>query len=183
MKRAGKEIEVRSQGAGEDRGADANAASRQLPVLLHRTREALAMHFRKVFLLHNLTDPQWRVLRILSQARELDVSSLARQSYLMGPSLSRILRDLASRGLIARRVSSEDARRFFHTLTMRGRRLLEEVSPAFNPVYREIESRFGTERIRDLNERLSALLEAIQIPADKPTGRVRRRREPQEPQA
>jgi len=145
MKRGGKGTSARSCDVSENLIGEANTASRQLPELLHRTREALAMHFRKVFLLHNLTDPQWRVLRILSHAEELDVSGLARQSYLMGPSLSRILRDLAARGLIARRVSSKDGRRFFHTLTIRGHRLLEEISPAFNPVYREIESRFGTD--------------------------------------
>lgn len=170
MTQVGKKLGTRPGLEGGDHGADTGSASRQLPVLLHRTREALAMRFRKVFLLYDLTDPQWRVLRILDQAKELDVTSLAEQSFLMGPSLSRILRDLAKRGLISRRVSSTDARRFFHTLTSRGRKLLEEVSPAFNPVYRDIEARFGVDRIRELNERLSALLEAVRIDADNPDG-------------
>jgi homoprotocatechuate degradation regulator HpaR len=124
-------------------------ASRQLPVLL--------------FALYDLTDPQWRVLRILSQADELDVSTLAHRSYLMRESLSRILRDLGERGLIVRRVSDTDARRFCHTLTAKGRQLLEEVSPAFNPVYKEIEARVGVERIEELNKRLAQLLEAIEM--------------------
>ena len=165
MKRSGKRSRPAARTADEH-VAEAAAASRQLPVLLHRTREALAVHFRKVFVLHDLTDPQWRVLRILSQVDEIDVSNLARKSYLMRESLSRILRDLGARGLIVRRVSNTDARRFFHTLTAKGRRLLEEVSPAFNPVYREIEARFGIERIEDLNKRLSELLEAIQMSQD-----------------
>ncbi len=163
MKRSGKR-EGTGQRAPANPTPDPSAATRQLPVLLHRTREALAMHFRKVFVLHDLTDPQWRVLRILSQADELDVSTLAHRSYLMRESLSRILRDLGERGLILRRVSGTDARRFCHTLTAKGRHLLEEVSPAFNPVYREIEARVGVERIEDLNKRLAELLEAIQIP-------------------
>jgi homoprotocatechuate degradation regulator HpaR len=163
MKRSGKR-DGWAERAPQDPVPEPSAASRQLPVLLHRTREALAMHFRKVFVLHDLTDPQWRVLRILSQADELDVSTLARRSYLMRESLSRILRDLGARGLIVRRVSSADARRFCHTLTAKGRNLLEEVSPAFNPVYQEIEARVGIERIEDLNKRLAELLEAIQIP-------------------
>jgi homoprotocatechuate degradation regulator HpaR len=120
------------------------------------------VHFRKIFVLHDLTDPQWRVLRILSQVDEIDVSNLARKSYLMRESLSRILRDLGERGLILRRVSNTDARRFFHSLTAKGRDLLEEVSPAFNPVYKHIEARFGIERIEDLNKRLAELLAAIQ---------------------
>jgi homoprotocatechuate degradation regulator HpaR len=144
-----------------------SAASRQLPVLLHRTREALAVRFRKVFLQHDLTDPQWRVLRILNQVDELDVSSLAQRSYLMRESLSRILRDLAARGLIVRRASNTDARRIFHTLAPKGRRLLEQVAPAFNPVYKDIEARFGIERIEELNGRLAELLDAIQLPEDE----------------
>jgi hypothetical protein len=40
---------------------------------------------------------------------------------------------------------------------------LEQVSPAFNPVYKEIEARFGIERIEDLNKRLAELLDAIQM--------------------
>jgi homoprotocatechuate degradation regulator HpaR len=163
IKRAGKrEVPVPPE-ADESHGGEAAAASRQLPVLLHRTREALAVHFRKIFVLHDLTDPQWRVLRILSQVDEIDVSNLARKSYLMRESLSRILRDLGARGLILRRVSNTDARRFFHSLTAKGRHLLDEVSPAFNPVYKNIEARFGLERIEDLNRRLAELLAAIQM--------------------
>ena len=163
MKRSGKR-DGAAQRAPQNPLPEPSAATRQLPVLLHRTREALAVHFRKVFVLHDLTDPQWRVLRILSQADELDVSTLAHRSYLMRESLSRILRDLGERGLIVRRVSRSDGRRFCHTLTGKGRQLLEEVSPAFNPVYREIETRVGVERIEDLNKRMAELLEAIQIP-------------------
>lgn len=163
IKRAGKrEVPVPPE-PDESHGGEAAAASRQLPVLLHRTREALAVHFRKIFVLHDLTDPQWRVLRILSQVDEIDVSNLARKSYLMRESLSRILRDLGARGLILRRVSNTDARRFFHSLTAKGRHLLDEVSPAFNPVYKNIEARFGLERIEDLNKRLAELLAAIQM--------------------
>jgi homoprotocatechuate degradation regulator HpaR len=165
-KRAGKRESTLPAEMDEIHGGEAAAASRQLPVLLHRTREALAVHFRKIFVLHDLTDPQWRVLRILSQVDEIDVSNLARKSYLMRESLSRILRDLGARGLILRRVSNTDARRFFHSLTPKGRNLLEEVSPAFNPVYKEIEARFGVDRIEDLNRRLAELLAAIQTADD-----------------
>ena len=167
MKRSAKRDTAIPPDTDEIHGGEAAAASRQLPVLLHRTREALAVHFRKIFVLHDLTDPQWRVLRILSQFDEIDVSNLARKSYLMRESLSRILRDLGARGLILRRVSNTDARRFFHSLTPKGRSLLEEVSPAFNPVYKEIEARFGIDRIEDLNRRLAELLAAIQTSDDE----------------
>lgn len=135
--------------------------ARQLPVLLHRTREALASQLRPVFLLHDLSDPQWRVLRILSAGGELDVSELARRSYLLGPSLSRILRDLAARDLISRRVSEEDARRSFHALTNAGHRVIDEVAPFFDPIFKDIEHKLGRERIVQLNAMLAELLDTL----------------------
>lgn len=174
MKRTGESQDWVDPVFHDGRDTEAAAATRRLPVLLHRAREALAMHFRKVFLVHDLTDPQWRVLRILSESEEIDVSNLARRSYLMVPSLSRILRDLTARGLIIRRVSSSDARRFFHSLTAQGRKLLTEVSPQFNPIYRDIERRLGTERIRRLNASLAELLDVVQMAPERPreeTGR------------
>ena len=164
MGRSGGKSGAPRRSAEDLAGTEPAAASRLLPVLLHRTREALAVHFRKVFVLHDLTDPQWRVLRILSQFEGIDVKTLARKSYLMRESLSRILKDLAERGLIVRRVSNTDARRFLHSLTAKGRNLLEQVAPAFNPVYKEIEARFSIQRIEELNRRLAELLEAVQLP-------------------
>lgn len=174
MKRTGESQDWVDPVFHDGRDTEAATATRRLPVLLHRAREALAMHFRKVFLVHDLTDPQWRVLRILSESEEIDVSNLARRSYLMVPSLSRILRDLTARNLIVRRVSSSDARRFFHSLTAQGRKLLTEVSPEFNPIYRDIERRLGTERIKRLNASLAELLDVVQMAPERPreeTGR------------
>src|SRR5262249_22129187 len=67
-----------------------------------------------------------------------------------------------------------DARRFLHSLTAKGRHLLEQVAPAFNPVYQEIESRFGVQRIEELNRRLAELLEAAPLPDDEEGGTVLR---------
>jgi DNA-binding MarR family transcriptional regulator len=53
------------------------------------------------------------------------------------------------------------------SLTPKGRSLLEQVSPAFNPVYEEIEACFGIDRIEDLNKRLAGLLAAIQATDDE----------------
>ncbi len=67
-----------------DVSAESRHESRQLPVLVHRAREALSVHFRKAFLSYGLTDLQWRVLRILSQSGEISIPELADRSCLMG---------------------------------------------------------------------------------------------------
>lgn len=161
---------VDGKGGKEEQDAARSASTRQLPRLLHRAREVVSAYLRPVLAAHDLTDSQWRVLRILSTSDECDASSLARRSFLMQPSLSRILRDLSARGLIARRTSQEDARRSFQKLTAKGRRLLNDVAPAFNPAFREIERRSGSRRIRQLNAELAKLLEALQTDSAKTDG-------------
>lgn len=134
------------------------AEIRRLPVLLHRAREAFSAQFRGVFLQHDLTDPQWRVLLLIQHDPDQDISDLVRSSFLLGPSLSRILRDLAARGLILRKPDPQDARRAFHSLTPEGEILIAEVRPCFDPIYEGMTAQLDERQVRDLNQRLEDLL-------------------------
>src|SRR5438552_9275122 len=78
--------------------------SRSLPMALLRARESVMRHFRPSLRAHGLTEQQWRILRALASTDDIEVTELARVAYLLGPSLSRILRDLEARRLIERRV-------------------------------------------------------------------------------
>lgn len=150
----------------EDRGiepqySDIDFEIRLLPVLLHRAREALSTQFRPIFLIHDLTDPQWRVLRILSNSPGIDTTHLAERSNLLGPSLSRIVRDLSRRELISRSSDPTDARRSFHALTDKGHQAIEEISPYFAPIYDDLKRRLDADQIVELNAALKALLDAL----------------------
>src|SRR5690348_17254532 len=79
--------------------------SRSLPMALLRARESVMRHFRPSLRAHGLTEQQWRILRALASSGDIEVTELARLAYLLGPSLSRILRDLEARRLIADRKS------------------------------------------------------------------------------
>ena len=96
--------------------------SQSLPMALLRAREAVMDRFRPLLRRHGVTEQQWRVLRALSAAQETSASSLAAATCIRLPSLSRILRTLESRGLIARRVKSTDLRTTLVSLTASGRR-------------------------------------------------------------
>jgi len=137
------------------------AEIRRLPVLLHRAREAFSAQFRSVFLLHDLTDPQWRVLLLIQHDPTQDISDLVRSSFLLGPSLSRILRDLAARGLIVRTPDPRDARRAFHSLTPEGEALIARVRPDFDPVYAGMSAKLDDKQVRELNQLLENLLGAL----------------------
>ena len=89
--------------AGEGRGVPMREFSRSLPMSLLRAREAVMRHFRPSLRNHGLTEQQWRILRALTAVDTIEVTELARVAFLLGPSLSRILRDLEARDLIERR--------------------------------------------------------------------------------
>jgi len=136
---------------------------RQLPPKLARARDALLSYFRPIFAAHGLTDSQWRVLRVLSTTDEMDAGETAHRAFLLPSSLSRILRELNRRGLIASWAPPADARRSMHALTKAGRELIGEVEPDLALVYREIERRFGVERLRmmvDILDEFSDKLES-----------------------
>src|SRR3954467_2426619 len=85
--------------------------SRSLPMALLRARESVMRHFRPSLRAHGLTEQQWRILRALSAHGDVEVAELAHTACLLGPSLSRILRDLEARRLIRRRPVNLDLRR------------------------------------------------------------------------
>jgi len=86
--------------AGEMRGVPMREFSRSLPMSLLRAREAVMRQFRPSLRNHGLTEQQWRILRALTAVDTIEVTELARVAFLLGPSLSRILRDLEARDLI-----------------------------------------------------------------------------------
>lgn len=139
-------------------------AARQVPVQLHRARDAMAARMRTLFEPYQLTDAQWRVLRLLSIVEEVDTSELANRAFLLGPSLSRIVRDLTERGLIRRRVDDEDARRSLHSITAEGMELIRQIMPHFDPIYTQIERAFGND-LPTLNALLMKLTETLTSPA------------------
>src|SRR5438045_8690772 len=84
--------------------------SRSLPMSLLRAREAVMRQFRPSLRDYGLTEQQWRILRALTSVDTIEVTELAQVAFLLGPSLSRILRDLEARDLIERRVVKAEQR-------------------------------------------------------------------------
>ena len=125
-----------------------------LPMELLRAREAAMARFRPVLREHGLTEQQWRVIRALADSDQIDASELARRSYLLAPSLTRILQFLEKQTLVKRSSDSSDQRRSVLTLTDKGRRLFASVGPDSEDRYAEIEAEFGRDRLEALYELL-----------------------------
>lgn len=103
--------------------------SASLPMLLLRAREAVMMQFRDMLRGQGLTEQQWRVLRALDATGSSEISDLAHSTFLLGPSLSRILLDLEKRDLIVTQPHVGDCRRKVVQLTKRGAELILLVAP------------------------------------------------------
>jgi homoprotocatechuate degradation regulator HpaR len=130
---------------------------RSLPMALLRAREAVMSRFRPMLARHDINEQQWRVVRVLAEAGELDATELADRAVILAPSLTRMIKSLKARGLIALRKDKKDGRRTLISITPNGRDLIEEIAPESAQIYREIEDTFGR---RDM-ERLLDLLEAV----------------------
>ena len=126
--------------------------SRSLPMSLLRAREAVMRQFRPSLRQHGLTEQQWRILRALTAVETIEVTELARVAFLLGPSLSRILRQL-----IEREVAKADLRRAMVSISAKGLKLIEAVAPTSEMIYAEITKRYGARKLGELQDMLSAL--------------------------
>lgn len=135
--------------------------SRSLPMALLRGREAVMRHFRPLLRAHGLSEQQWRILRALTEVDAIDVTELAERAFLLGPSLSRMLRDLEGRKLIARKLAKDDQRRSRVSITPKGLRLIETVAPFSEGIYAEIARSFGGAQLGALQDMLRALEESL----------------------
>ncbi len=112
--------------------------SDSLPMMLYRALNAVMPRFRAVFSEFGVTEPQWRVLRVLWEYDEIPFGELAELTLVPAPSLVGVIDRLAARGLADRRRSEDDRRQVFVRATPAGHELERAVAPAVEAVYREL---------------------------------------------
>src|SRR5215470_17572845 len=113
------------------------AFSQSLPMALLRAREAVMRRFRPGLRRHGVTEQQWRVLRALAHSGPMEVTELASATFLLAPSLSRILPDMETRALIKRTQADADLRRSVISLEPKGLRLIASHAPFSEATYDE----------------------------------------------
>jgi homoprotocatechuate degradation regulator HpaR len=131
--------------------------SRSLPMALLRAREAVMRQIRPSLRRHGLTEQQWRILGALAAVEASEVTELAHTAFLLGPSLSRILRDLEARRLIERRTAEADLRRGVVSISARGFKLMGVIAPSSEAIYAAITKRYGARKLVELQDMLGAL--------------------------
>lgn len=113
-----------------------------------------------------VTEQQWRVLRVLVDLGSIDPSTLASNALLRPPSVTRILHELQVRRLIKREPDPYDARKSIVRISPAGRTLVAETVEATLGVLERYEAAFGVERMNSLVSELALLIETIKQPGD-----------------
>lgn len=134
---------------------------RSLPIALLRAREAVMTHFRPMLAAHDLTEQQWRVIRFLAENGVVDATEVAERTFILGPSLTRMIKTLESHGLIKKARDEADGRRVLLQITPAGLHVIEEVTPESRLIYADLERKFGEEKMDLLLRLLSELADTM----------------------
>lgn len=130
---------------------------RALPIALLRARETVMARFRPILAARDVTEQQWRVIRVLGEESPLDATEVAERACVLPPSLTRIIKALEERGLITRGRDAGDGRRICLAIAPAGMSLIREITPETSLIYAGLEARYGQERVERLLDMLCDL--------------------------
>src|SRR6476469_4925848 len=131
---------------------------RNLPRLLLQARDAVMAHTRPSPREHGLTDQQWRVLRVLGEHGTVETGRVAREAYILGPSLTGVLARMERDGLIRRERDPADQRRTVVEATPKGHKLVDKLSRTVESHYQWMEKSLGKRKLSELYELLDEVI-------------------------
>ena len=121
-----------------------------LTLSLLQAREAAMAFFRPLLNQHDLTEQQWRVIRILKQHGELENYQLAELACILKPSMTGVLVRMEAAGMVHRRKAEQDQRRVLITLADKGKASFESMSQCMEANYQRLQDQFGEEKFQTL---------------------------------
>ncbi len=131
---------------------------RSLPMALLRARESVMEEFRPMLNRHDVTEQQWRVIRVVAEAGELDATEVSLRASILAPSLTRMIKTLEERKFIKRKKDKSDGRRVILQIAPSGLNLIQDVSPESSAIYHSLEQKFGIEKLNALLDLLDELI-------------------------
>lgn len=129
-----------------------------LTIALLQAREAAMAHFRPIVKQYNLTEQQWRIVRILAESPSMDFHELAYRACILRPSLTGILTRMERDGLVLRLKPVNDQRKLYASLTEEGMRLYQSAQKQVEETYRQIEAEFTAEKMQQLKTLLEEFI-------------------------
>jgi homoprotocatechuate degradation regulator HpaR len=137
-------------------------AHRNLPRLLLQARESVMTHTRPSLREHGLSDQQWRVLRVLGEHGTVETGRVAREAYILGPSLTGVLARMERDGLVRRERDVDDQRRTVVQATAKGLKLVDKLSHTVESHYDWMEKSLGKQKLAQLYSLLDEVIELEQ---------------------
>lgn len=111
-------------------------------------------HTRPSLRAHGLSDQQWRVLRVLGEHAQdpdgVETGRVAKEAFLLGPSLTGVLTRMARDGLIERSPCPQDARRTVVRATAAGLEKVQALSQSIEAHYDWMERQLGKQALQNL---------------------------------
>ncbi len=132
---------------------------------LQRLTELFERRRRQLAREAGLSDPQWRVLEQIAREQFMP-SMFARSRETSAASVSRTLRQLLDRELVAVAIGSEDARQREYRATARGRRVLSKLRERRREALETVWSDFSRRELRDFALFAEGLAVRIEAYAD-----------------
>ncbi len=129
-----------------------------LTIALLQARESAMGFFRPVLKEHNLTEQQWRIIRVLADKRSIDFHELAQKTCILRPSLTGILIRMERDELICRLKPVSDQRKLFVSLSTNGQNLYDKIQPKIEEGYQLLEQKFSIEKLQHLSILLKELI-------------------------
>ena len=133
------------------------STSRALPIALLRARERVMGPIRHLLSDVDLTEQQWRVLRVVQESGKVDPTEIAEQACLLLPSLTRILQKLEQKGLISREQDMVDRRRQVIRITAAGEKIIDANIAASIAIVDRTRQKMGEDRYEALLDLLNQL--------------------------
>lgn len=131
---------------------------RNLPLLLLMAREAVMSNFRPILNRHGITEQQWRILRVLIEAGEMEQRLICDACQILAPSLAGILSRMEEVGLIERRKVPNDQRRVLVAPTQQARDVAKAMAPAIEARYGQLEEELGKPFLDEFYSMIDQLL-------------------------
>lgn len=131
-----------------------------VPTTLYRALDAVMPPYRALFTAHKITEPQWRVLRVLWSSEKVTSVELSRRTLIQAPSLVGVLDRMEAKKLITRLRSTSDRRQIYIRATAKSRALEKRVSPQLVDIHEFLMKTIDEtewEQVRGVLEKLAAI--------------------------
>jgi len=130
-------------------------------MILHRGLDSVMPPYRELFKRYDLTEQQWRVLRVLWSSERVTSAEVAERALLLQPSLVGIIDRLEKKGLVNRVRSVTDRRVVYVVASAKGRALQQKVLPEVELIHERMRSAVSDEAWSALQETLDRISEAM----------------------